>query len=93
MLLGTPAALLDQEPVDRRVVERPEKVGGAGDVEAAPQCPALVERLDDRPLVRMKLGLDPLPEGGDLASEVGRPSGWLRPSEMVPSSFARCTRR
>ena len=26
-------------------------------------------------------------------SEVARPSGWLRPSETVPSSFARCTRR
>ena len=26
-------------------------------------------------------------------SEVARPSGWLRPSETVPSSSARCTRR
>ncbi len=31
-----------------------------------------------------------LPSG---MSGAGRPSGWLRPSEMVPSSFARSTRR
>src|SRR5215207_4726200 len=52
------------------VVERPDDVGGAGDAEPAPQR-ARAEALDDRALVGVVLGLDPLPEAGDFRLERG----------------------
>jgi hypothetical protein len=48
------------------VVERPEDVRGAAEVEARLQCPLLVEDFDDRTLVVVELVLNPGPELVDL---------------------------
>src|SRR5262245_54845104 len=66
VLLRRPAALTDEELPQRRMVQRPEDVGGAIDVEAGPERLLRRQGLDDRALVRVVLGLDPLPERFDL---------------------------
>jgi hypothetical protein len=55
------------------VVQGPEDVGRALDVEAAPECLLRRQALDDRPLVGVELGLDPGPQprmSGSVAAAV-----------------------
>jgi hypothetical protein len=64
-LLRGPAAFLDEQLPQARVVERPQDVGRALDVDA--QRPLLVEAGDDRALVGAELGLDATPERADVS--------------------------
>src|SRR6185312_1573240 len=64
---GRPAALPDEQVPDVRVVERPQDVRGALDVER--QRALRGNALDDRALVGEVLALDALPQRRDLRVE------------------------
>src|SRR3954453_9834157 len=70
ILLGSPAAFADEQLPDVRVVERPEDVRGACDVETACERPLLREALDQHPLVRVELGSDSVPQLLDVGVDL-----------------------
>ena len=66
VLVGTPAPVDHQELVDAGMAERPDNVGCPIDIKTRSQSLLLIEALDDRSLVVVELGLNPVPEGADL---------------------------
>src|SRR6266545_4321937 len=61
-LLRCPLAFVGQQQPGVRMVERPEDVGCPADVEAGAQRVPRVQRLHDRALVGVEVGLDQRPE-------------------------------
>ena len=66
VLLGGPAALVDQQLPEVGVVDRPEDVGRAFHVEARAERRLVVQALDDQALVGVELALDAAPERADV---------------------------
>lgn len=66
VLFAGPPAAADEKPPHRWMVERPQDVGGALDIEGSGQVPTGIQLLDDGALNGEQLRLDVIPQGSDL---------------------------
>ena len=88
VLLGRPTAFGDEQLPEGRVVDRPEDVRGAFDVEARSELVLLVEALDHGALIRVVLGPDPVPESliSGSVTAPARITSTIEPTRCLPGA-------